>query len=156
MLDGAPGEFGIPQEKLCDLFHPDNIKNYHSSSHKISVSVHDYWKTYGGAKGLAQMLRTDLKKGIEGTEEDVQARAEKYGANTKRLPKIRTLCELIMENFEDRILQILLIAAGVALIIGIWKDGIEHGWVEGLSIFIAVTIIVSVTAGNNYIKEKQF
>jgi len=49
-----------------------------------------------------------------------------------------------------------LIAAGVALIIGIWKDGIEHGWVEGLSIFIAVTIIVSVTAGNNYIKEKQF
>jgi P-type Ca2+ transporter type 2B len=80
----------------------------------------------------------------------------RYGANTKRLPKIRTLCELILENFEDRILQILLIAAAVALIIGIWKDGIEHGWVEGLSIFIAVTIIVSVTAGNNYIKEKQF
>jgi len=72
------------------------------------------------------------------------------------LPKIRTLCELILENFEDRILQILLIAAAVALIIGIWKDGLEHGWVEGLSIFIAVTIIVSVTAGNNYAKEKQF
>lgn len=61
-----------------------------------------------------------------------------------------------MENFEDRILQILLIAAFVALIIGIWKEGIEHGWVEGLSIFIAVSIIVSVTAGNNYVKEKQF
>jgi hypothetical protein len=28
--------------------------------------------------------------------------------------------------------------------------------VEGLTIFIAVAIIVSVTAGNNYIKEKQF
>ncbi len=49
-----------------------------------------------------------------------------------------------------------MIAALVALIIGIWKDGIKHGWVEGLSIFIAVSIIVSVTAGNNYIKEKQF
>jgi P-type Ca2+ transporter type 2B len=47
-----------------------------------------------------------------------------------------------------------LIAALVALIIGIWKEGFEHGWIEGLSIFIAVAIIVSVTAGNNYIKEK--
>jgi Ca2+ transporting ATPase len=63
---------------------------------------------------------------------------------------------LILENFEDRILQILLIAALVALIIGIWKEGFAHGWIEGLSIFIAVAIIVSVTAGNNYIKEKQF
>lgn len=63
---------------------------------------------------------------------------------------------MIIENFEDRILQILLIAALVSLVIGIWKDGFEHGWIEGLSIFIAVTIIVSVTAGNNYIKEKQF
>ena len=72
------------------------------------------------------------------------------------MPRIRTLWELIVENFEDRILQILLIAAFVSLIIGILKDGIEHGWVEGLSIFIAVAIIVSVTAGNNYIKEKQF
>ena len=28
----------------------------------------------------------------------------RYGANTKRLPRIRTLWELILENFEDRIL----------------------------------------------------
>jgi Ca2+ transporting ATPase len=63
---------------------------------------------------------------------------------------------LILENFEDKILQILLLAALVSLVIGIIKDGIEHGWVEGMSIFVAVAIIVSVTAGNNYIKEKQF
>lgn len=44
----------------------------------------------------------------------------------------------------------------MSLGIGIWKEGIEHGWIEGLSIFIAVAIIVSVTAGNNYMKEKQF
>jgi hypothetical protein len=46
---------------VSDLFHPDNIKNFHPSAHKISVSVHDYWKTYGGAKGIAQALRTDIK-----------------------------------------------------------------------------------------------
>lgn len=78
----------------------------------------------------------------------------RYGTNTKRLPKIRTLCELILENFEDKILQILLLAAFVSLVIGIINDGWAHGWVEGTSIFIAIFIIVSVTAGNNYAKEK--
>ncbi len=72
------------------------------------------------------------------------------------MPRIRTLFELILENFEDRILQILLMAATLALIIGIVQHGWRQGWVEGMSIFIAVTIIVSVTAGNNYVKEKQF
>lgn len=80
----------------------------------------------------------------------------RYGKNYKRPPKIRTLFELILENFEDRILQILLIAATVALIVGVVQHGWETGWVEGMSIYIAVCIIVTVTAGNNYIKEKQF
>jgi magnesium-transporting ATPase (P-type) len=71
------------------------------------------------------------------------------------MPKIRTLWELIVENFEDKILRILLVAATVALILGIVEDP-EKGWIDGLSIYFAVTIIVSVTSGNNYIKEKQF
>ena len=74
----------------------------------------------------------------------------------KRMPRIKTLCELIGENFQDFILQILLLAATVSLIIGIIENGLQHGWIEGLSIYIAVTIIVAVTSGNNYIKEKQF
>ena len=40
--------------------------------------------------------------------------------------------------------------------IGIINDGLAHGWIEGASIFFAVGIIVTVTAGNNYMKEKQF
>jgi hypothetical protein len=48
-----------------------------------------------------------------------------------------------------------LIAATVALIVGIIQHGAE-GAIEGVSIFIAVIIIVTVTAGNNYVKEKQF
>ena len=33
---------------------------------------------------------------------------------------------------------------------------IFKGWMDGFAIFIAVIIIVSVTAGNNYIKDQQF
>jgi hypothetical protein len=47
-------------------------------------------------------------------------------------------------------------AAAVSLILGIINEGWAKGWIEGVSIFIAIAIIVSVTTTNNYIKEKQF
>jgi len=43
----------------------------------------------------------------------------------------------------------------VQLIIGIYENGLA-GCVDGVSIFIAIIIIVMVTAGNDYVKEKQF
>lgn len=61
-----------------------------------------------------------------------------------------------MECLEDKILKILLVASAVSLVIGILTEGIETGWIEGFAIFVAVFIIVSVTAINNYLKEKQF
>jgi len=51
-------------------------------------------------------------------------------------------------------LQILLVAALVSTGIGIYKDGIATGWTEGATIFIAVFLIVSITVGNNFIKER--
>lgn len=53
-------------------------------------------------------------------------------------------------------LKILLLAAVVAGVIGVYQHGMESGWIEGASILFAVTVIVIVTAGNNYMKEKQF
>jgi Ca2+-transporting ATPase len=57
---------------------------------------------------------------------------------------------------EDTILRILLLAATVSLAIGIWKEGLEKGWYEGVTIYFAVIIITSVTACNDYLKDKQF
>jgi Ca2+ transporting ATPase len=61
-----------------------------------------------------------------------------------------------MDCFEDLMLKILLLAAVVAGVIGVYQHGMESGWIEGASILFAVTVIVIVTAGNNYMKEKQF
>jgi Ca2+ transporting ATPase len=66
------------------------------------------------------------------------------------------LWELVLENFEDHILRILLLAATCSLVIGVVQHGWKAGWVEGAAIFMAVAVIVTVTAGNNWIKEKQF
>jgi magnesium-transporting ATPase (P-type) len=61
-----------------------------------------------------------------------------------------------MENFDDEMLRILCAAAVISLVLGILTEGLADGWMEGASILIAVVIIISVTAGNNYIKEQQF
>ena len=80
----------------------------------------------------------------------------KFGANAKIMAETKTLIDLILECFEDLMLRILLLAALVSTVIGGINDGWAHGWIEGAAIFFAVGIIVSVTAGNNYMKEKQF
>jgi hypothetical protein len=62
---------------------------------------------------------------------------------------------MIKDCLSDRILQILIVAATVAMIIGTYQHP-DYGWIEGLSIYIAIVIIITVTTGNDYVKEKQF
>ena len=62
---------------------------------------------------------------------------------------------MVTEQFSDRILQILIAAALVSLICGLIQEGV-YGLIEGGAILFSIVIIVSVTAGNNYVKEKQF
>jgi Ca2+ transporting ATPase len=52
-------------------------------------------------------------------------------------------------------MKILTVAAVVSLICGYIQDGL-HGLIEGVSIIISILIILVVTAGNEYVKEKQF
>jgi P-type E1-E2 ATPase len=32
----------------------------------------------------------------------------------------------------------------------------KWGWIEGVSIYVAIIIIVTITSGNDYVKDKQF
>jgi len=64
-----------------------------------------------------------------------------------------SIFDMIMECFEDLMLQVLVIASIVSTIIGVIEDGWATGWMEGAAIMLAIVLIVSVTAGNNYVKE---
>ena len=52
-------------------------------------------------------------------------------------------------------MKILIVACIVQLAIGIYEYGLA-GTIDAFSIFVAIIIITLVTAGNNYVKEKQF
>lgn len=100
-------------------------------------------------------LFTDPHTGIQGTPEDIRDRERIYGKNKFPPPHLKSIFELIMENFDDRINQILLGAAVVSIAIGLYKEGFPYGLIEGTSIAIALVIIVSVTSVNNYYSEKR-
>jgi len=60
-----------------------------------------------------------------------------------------------MENFEDPINIVLACAAAVSVAIGLLKEGFPEGLIEGVSIMIALVIIVVVNSTNNWISEQQ-
>ena len=78
-----------------------------------------------------------------------------YGKNFFPPPKIKSIMELILENFEDKINQILCAAAVVSIIIGLIQHPFPEGLIEGTSILIALNIIIFVNSGNNYMSEKR-
>ncbi|KAJ5561813.1 hypothetical protein N7535_003725 [Penicillium sp. DV-2018c] len=86
-----------------------------------------------------------------------------FGDN--RLPerKLKTIWELAWIAYNDKVLILLTIAAAVSLAVGIPQSlhpvnpdepGVE--WVEGLAILVAIIIVVSVGAVNDWQKERQF
>jgi Ca2+-transporting ATPase len=58
---------------------------------------------------------------------------------------------------EDFIIKTLIAGAAVTIILGLAIDGVSSkSWVEGVAILVAVVIVLTVTAGNDYSKDKKF
>jgi Ca2+-transporting ATPase len=136
------------------MFHPDNFHNLTLEGVPVSLSIQKFWIIMGGPDKIARALRTNLKGGIDGTPQDIDDRIEKFGSNTKRIPRIKGVFEIVIECLSDKILIILLIAATISMILGIITEGPSKGWIDGASIYFAVIAIVSITTANNYVKEK--
>ncbi|EGR29017.1 hypothetical protein IMG5_164760 [Ichthyophthirius multifiliis] len=139
--------FKITQKELCDLFQPDHIRDGESVKKLCD---------YNGIQGLASLLKTSLKNGIDSSQQSLLERQKAFGINEQIVKPSKTLWELIIGQFEDKILRILCAASLVSLIVGVIEEGLEQGWLEGFAIFVAVIIIVSVTSINDYMKDKQF
>jgi hypothetical protein len=73
----------------------------------------------------------------------------------KPSPQLPSIWESIKEQFEEPLIKALLILGIVALLTG-FNDGLAWGWVKGVSIFISVGFLVSIAAGTDYVKDKQF
>jgi len=114
---------------------------------------------YHGPQGLCERLKVNPKDGIQTSNtEDLQLRVLTFGENLMPTKPPTTLLELIWEALQDFTLIMLLISAAISIALGIYED-VTHGvkgWVEGVAILFSVFIVVSVSALNDYAKEKQF
>jgi Ca2+-transporting ATPase len=84
-----------------------------------------------------------------------------------RLPerKHKGLLQIMWMTFNDKVLIILTVVAAISLALGLYQDFGQSGrygdgpkvrWVEGVTIMVAVAIVVVVGSLNDYQKEQQF
>ena len=76
----------------------------------------------GGSEGVAKLLKSDIKKGIsheQPTEKYISHRVKAFGSNTFEYPPPKTLIQLMIEQLEDKTLQLLCFAAIISLVIGL-------------------------------------
>ncbi|KAJ6806605.1 calcium-transporting ATPase 8, plasma membrane-type-like [Iris pallida] len=137
----ASGGYGIGVEQLTAI----------TRDHDLAVL-----QEYGGVKGMANMLKTDLEKGIAGDDSDVLHRKNAFGANTYPRKKGRSFWVFLWEAWQDLTLIILIFAAVVSLALGIATEGIKEGWYDGGSIAFAVALVIFVTAISDYKQSLQF
>ena len=79
---------------------------------------------------LAASFRTDLNKGIYKDEESFERRQEKYGKNLFEQAPPKPFYRLCLDELQDPMLIILMIAGAVSIIAGTVEDP-DHGWIEG-------------------------
>ncbi|XP_062218344.1 calcium-transporting ATPase 5, plasma membrane-type-like [Phragmites australis] len=136
-----PRGFGIGEKQLTVLTRDHNYSTI---------------QEYGGVKGLANLLKTNLEKGIHGDEADLSCRANAFGANRYPRKKGKSFWVFLWEACQDLTLVILIIAAVISLVLGIATEGIKEGWYDGTSIAFAVFLVIVVTAVSDYKQSLQF
>ncbi|KAI9139888.1 hypothetical protein BKA69DRAFT_1083171 [Paraphysoderma sedebokerense] len=101
-------------------------------------------------------IHEDSSLSSDMTVDDEEPRRLRFGTNVIPPPRSETIFEIIWGTIkEDIIIQILILGAFVTLVAGSIVNPHE-GWIEGLAILMAVVIVLVVTAGNDYSKDKKF
>ena len=125
-------------------FSPLFQSNYSSKGKKTEK---EYNSLINSPQNLCKLLRTDLKKGIStGNKSDMEWRIKTFGTNKLPPEKPLRIIDFILECFEDPTLKVLLVSAIISLIIGLLKEGLKTGWIEGSAIFGAVFIVTSISS----------
>ena len=110
-------------------------------------------ESLGGEAGLLAKLKTDKINGAL----PVPSREEHFGSNKLFEKPIPHFCMYVLDSLKDTMLQLLMVAAVVQIVLGATlSDEPERDWVDGVSILIAVIVVVTVSSITNWKKEHQF
>lgn len=142
-----PDKFGVNLTQLRDIMEnrgtdgKDKIEN-----------------DYGGTEKIAGLLNTNLQAGLDAHDPvDLENRIQAFGSNYIPPKPPKRFFVLMWEAAQDVTLIILVVAAVIGIVLGLTvEEDKETGWIEGAAILISVCLVIFVTAGNDWSKERQF
>ncbi|XP_050217240.1 putative calcium-transporting ATPase 13, plasma membrane-type [Mercurialis annua] len=138
VLDIKTSTFKITQASLTELVKEKN---------------HKQLQELGGVSAVASAVETDIEGGIS---DDIARRQEAFGSNSYKKPPTKSFFYFVVEAFKDLTIAILLGCAALSLGFGIKEHGLKEGWYDGGSIFLAVFLVIAVSAVSNYRQNRQF
>ncbi|KAL8437239.1 hypothetical protein Efla_006732 [Eimeria flavescens] len=113
-------------------------------------------KDLGGLEGLAKVLSTPTSLGLS-DDEDIKRRQKLFGVNKLPRRASASFFSLCLDAASDNTLQILMICGLVSIVLSqLFGENPQVEWMEGAAIWVAVLVVVLVTAGNDWFKEQQF
>ncbi|XP_042482482.1 putative calcium-transporting ATPase 13, plasma membrane-type isoform X2 [Macadamia integrifolia] len=132
-----------------------------NSDHKALIEIikeknPDRLRQLGGVEAVVASLQTDVENGICGDAEDVASRRNNFGSNSYPKQPPKSLFHFVLEAIKDTTILILLGCAILSLGFGIRENGWKDGWYDGGSIFVAVFIVIAVSAFSNFRQSRQF
>jgi magnesium-transporting ATPase (P-type) len=144
----------------------EEIKSKDFSALKLSMLTEEkiyktYCEDFGGINGVLKILNVTKQIGV--TSKSVEERIKLYGENTFAKKRPKPLIKLFFNALNQALLIVLLILGFVSIVLGVaFPEGEDPvldrilGAIEGLAIFLAVFIVASVSAVNDWQKERKF
>ena len=107
-------------------------------------------------KTIAQIV-LDLKTDTENGVSSLEGREEAFGSNKVFVEAVPHFCNYVWEALKDLMVRILIVAAVVSIVLGCtFSEDPSKDWIDGVSIVIAVLVVVLVGSITDYQKEKKF
>ena len=113
---------------------------------------------FGNTEGLIKQLKSNATQGLDSHDDsDLDARREAFGINYIPPKPPKPFYLLMWEAAQDVTLIILMVAAIISIVLGMTvEEDKKTSWIEGAAILISICVVILVTAGNDWSKERQF
>ena len=138
--------FGISAQKLETIM--GNYKERGTDFKDLK-----YFREQNGISFLLNSLLTNPISGIS----TVNGREDSYGSNKVFVEPVPPFCAYVWEALEDMMVRILIVCAVVQIVLGCTlSDDPSKDWIDGVSIIVAILVVVLVGSITNYQKETKF
>ena len=102
---------------------------------------------------LIYLLKTNTETGLNSLE----GREETFGSNKVFVEPVPPFCWYVWEALKDLMIRILIVSAIVSIVLGCtFSEDPSKDWIDGVSIVIAVLVVVLVGSITDYQKETKF